>query len=1603
VTAHSATDEGASPGCALVVAALLAAAAVLRLAGLDWDEGQHLHPDERFLTMVETAIRLPHSFAEYFDTARAPLNPANHGYQFFAYGTLPLFLVRALGEGLGLTDYAHIYLVGRAVSALFDLGTVWLTYWIGAAVASRRVGLIACALTAFSVTSIQNAHFFTVDSTATFFATAALCALVRFADRGSVFAQILFGVLYAMALACRINLVLLAGLYPAAFLYAWLARGRSVGRLAGGALGGALASTIVFRLVEPYAFAGPGFFGLAIAPSFVESLREIRSLVAGELDYPPSVQWIGRTPLFFPAGNVLVWGIGPAWGLAALVGLVWGFLHRADPRRERAGLGRMVLAWGLAFFAYHAWQFAPTGRYFLPVVPVLGLAAAWVLGGDRRPIRAAAWTVVALTAAWAVAFTAIYRRPITRVEASRWIYRHVPAGSTLATEHWDDALPLRLRGEPQAAYRMVELHLYDEDTEAKRRTLVEQLAAADYVVLSSNRLYRSIPRAPWRYPLTRRYYELLFSGELGFRLVRSFTSYPRLGSFEIPDDDAEEAFTVYDHPRVLIFAKTSAFSRDKAERLLGAVSLSTIVRAPPQRASALYRRTRPADVPLPESGAVRTAVAARGAGSLEALLRWVATLEALGLASFALLSRGLRGTPDRGFGLAKVLAWLAPGYGAWLLCSLGLAANTSTTARAIGIAWLGAGGAAAWRQRDTLREGWRASMREIAVVEAVFLGVFALFVTARAFQPAIYWGEKPMDFALLNSLLRSPTMPPADPWFAGATLNYFYFGHALVAFFARLTDVPPALAFNLAIGTVAGLLAVASFLVGRRLGGGALGGLLAALAVTLLGNLDGVRLFVQAPHRSFNFDYFWATSRVVRDTINEFPVWNLLFADLHAHVLAQPLEVALLYVGLLWLPSAERSARPPRLLIGGLAAWLVGAVAATSAWSLPTIVALQLAFLVTAAGLQGEASGRIASLLRALAWWLFVIASSRLLFQPFWASYRRPTGRSWGWEASRAPLGDVLTIFGVFLIVLLPPLADRWLARRERRWFWPGTLAAAVSIGAVAWLRSPSAGLFLALGLLGAAVWCIESAVETRATALLAAVAGGLGLVTETVFLWDRMNTVFKYYLEAWLLLACAAGGILPLSWHALRRGGAPWRVAVVAAGCAGLFTAASGAVALIRSPFVPSDVPTLDGMEYLEHVRPDELAAYRWLDRQVTGVPVILEAHGDSYGEFSRVSMNTGLPTVLGWEYHLFQQARSRSEIEERRADVRTLYSTTDWTLAEQLMRKYHVDLVFVGALERRTYPPAGLDKFATWPVTERVFTSGGVTIFATPGSLRSARSWIEEAPRSSSVLPAPPFGSFSEPRGLARARDGVLYVADFGNGRIQRLAADLGALGGFGAPGSRLGEFHDPCDVAVDAGGSLYVADTWNHRVQKLSAAGEPLAAWTASFYGPRGVALDRGGRIYVADTGNNRVVRLDPRGNVERVWGARDLDLLRGPVGIAVSAANEVYVADVGHRRVAVFSSDGELRRSWPIEGWAESALPEPHLDVGPDGVVWVSDPSGNRVLLFDGSGRPLGAAGERLSTPVGIAVIEAGRAVVANAGSHSLTVVSRTRNTAVAPER
>jgi len=140
-----------------------------RLVGLDWDADQNLHPDERFLTGVETALIPVKSFSDYWKTEISTLNPHNQGYGFFVYGTLPIFAVRYAAEWLGQTGWNDINLVGRQLSALADLLVIVVVYLAGTHLYGKRVGLLAAAFSTFTVLQIQLSHFFAVDTFLTLF------------------------------------------------------------------------------------------------------------------------------------------------------------------------------------------------------------------------------------------------------------------------------------------------------------------------------------------------------------------------------------------------------------------------------------------------------------------------------------------------------------------------------------------------------------------------------------------------------------------------------------------------------------------------------------------------------------------------------------------------------------------------------------------------------------------------------------------------------------------------------------------------------------------------------------------------------------------------------------------------------------------------------------------------------------------------------------------------------------------------------------------------------------------------------------------------------------------------------------------------------------------------------------------------------------------------------------------------------------------------------------------------------------------------------------------------------------------------------------------
>lgn len=235
---------------------------------------------------------------------------------------------------------------------------------------------------------------------------------------------------------------------------------------------------------------------------------------------------------------------------------------------------------------------------------------------------------------------------------------------------------------------------------------------------------------------------------------------------------------------------------------------------------------------------------------------------------------------------------------------------------------------------------------------------------------------------------------------------------------------------------------------------------------------------------------------------------------------------------------------------------------------------------------------------------------------------------------------------------------------------------------------------------------------------------------------------------------------------------------------------------------------------------------------------------------------------------------------------------------------------------------------------------------------------------------------GQFNAPRGLAVAQDSSIFVADSLNHRIQHFSADgqlINYWGSFAdlaageAPG---GTFNEPWGIAIGPDGSLYVTDTWNHRVQKFDQNGNFLLEWgyfgTAEtpdgFWGPRGIVVNSDGQVFVTDTGNKRIVVFDANGQYITQFGEAGFDIgqLDEPVGIAIGQNGEVYVADTWNQRVQVFIPNADktsyfASTAWNVNGWFGQSLEnKPFMATDQNGNVYLTDPEGYRILVFQPDG-------------------------------------------------
>ncbi|MEO8585333.1 MAG: DUF2298 domain-containing protein [Acidobacteriota bacterium] len=1572
----------------------------VRVIGLDFDQNHFFHPDER--AIGDAILKL--SFQPL------QLNP-----HFFAYGSLPFYLTRGLSSLLAtisgrdwFISYDGVIHVGRFLSALAGALTVALLAAVGRRLYGPKTGLLAGLLLALAVLHVQTSHFAATDVTLTLFVLLALAAAGRLARRRRFGDALLAGALTGFAVATKASAApLVLPLAVAVFFACRPARAWGRGLLLLAAGGGA--ALVAFFVGEPYAFLD--------FHAFWRSLSEQGAMVRNAGTLPYTNQYIGVPNFLYEAKEIVLWGLGPLLGVTAL----WASARRLTRVR---GLSDVEWVFGSFFVPYVLLTCTfevKFPRYLLPVYPLLALwAAAWLTekaerGRAGRILRAA---VVGASAVWLLAFAGIYTRPHSSVTASRWFHDTVPDDARVLEQDWDEGFPFTFPDRSAERYRIVTFGFYEPDSPEKMAKLARELAGADWVVLQTKRLYGAVTRAPEKFPLTNRAFRLLFAGDLGYTLVREVASRPSLFGIQVPDELADESFTVYDHPKVLFFQNTKRLSAEALESaLLWATPSKTLTRNDLLLAHPDAATTGTAGV----TGAAGD-TAGPGPGvptlrhSLLALLLFAAWLEAAGRAGAGILAVLLPARPGRD-ALGRVTGVLLFAFVPWLVVSWHWAPFTRGLLVVTTAALLAAGFLCFRRARVT---GTATPAPERRKTALVFWATFLFFLAVRAANPEIYSGEKTMDFSFLNTLLRSTELPPPEPWLAGTTLSYTYFGHFLAAAAGKLLGIHPGLLFNLAIAMTAALAASGILAAGAALGGrlrtGAVAVLLALYLAPPSGPWTAFDFHFRQAGRPLDWHYFWATSRVIAPNgISEYFFWSFLFADLHAHVLALPFTAAFVAALLLFLTRDRVATFAPRHAVAlvGLLGLFFAALQITNGWSTPVYACLLL-FLPGVLWFGTRAPSFAASV-RTLAVGVLLPAagvalSAWLLARPFWSRFSPPP-RNWGREVGPwARPWDFFNVWAFFVALLLPFAFYAWKTgavprgKAARAFLILAAIALPLSVMSVSLhpprlAEAPSSAFFTGIAFLVALGAALRRATDDRLRPALALVAFGFAILTgcEVVYVWDRMNTIFKFHFETWLLFSLAGA----LAWETFRASkNVLWRVAIVLTGCAALYTTVTAFTGFLRLDRGGWPKGTLDGTAYLEKQSPGDRGAIEWMNANVRGLPVLLEAQGPAYQDFTRLSMNTGLPTVLGWDYHVYQRGHAQTEVDRRKQDVALAYTSADEAVVKRILSRTHVALVAVGNLERKTYAGGNLARFEAWTdLLTPVYRNPEFVLFAVKGVFSAgaavAAVQVEElpaSPRQAETAPPPADvpGRLRQPRGAASDRAGRVWVADFGNQRIQLFAADGSPGLALGTRGSGPMQFNDPCGVAVGPSGLVFVADTWNARVQVFDEKGVWQREWGDAFFGPRGIAVDSGGSVFVADTGNGRIVRFDAIGHREVEWGRADgAGKLADPQGVAAAKDGTIYVADNGNGRVAVFDRNGEFVRAFDVAGWKRASLSEPYLALDAGGLVWVSvpllgevrgyTPEGRLVTTLRGKDLP---EGQRFEKPSGLALLPKRRLFVAD---------------------
>ena len=657
-----------------------------------------------------------------------------------------------------------------------------------------------------------------------------------------------------------------------------------------------------------------------------------------------------------------------------------------------------------------------------------------------------------------------------------------------------------------------------------------------------------------------------------------------------------------------------------------------------------------------------------------------------------------------------------------------------------------------WRMLYLLRQGKWIFLFE----EALF--TLALFVWAyiHSFNPEIRGLEKYMDFGFINSILRADYFPPKDMWFTPLPINYYYFGHFMTAVLTKASGIQPHLAFNIMLSTIFAFCIAGTFSLGANLYSllqvnqrlsrlkTFMTGLLAALLVSLSGNLHVLYAFFKpyendkpqplwellfTPFTFPNSYWYPNATRFIYNTIHEFPLYSWVVADLHGHVLDIPF--VLLAIGLLLNMFITYTA----INKDGRETWITALFRGRGLRLFPTmkihpLFLIVIGFFLAIMYMTNAWDGAIYLLLTILI--LFYLYSQEienykkiaakddvLTVIPRIPAFHTPsilTIKPWLALWGRDILLSILIVFFSFSLAAFPYNA----------FFKPfvsgiGVLCAPqflTEIGKIGpflfeadhcqhsyWWELLTLYGFFYFFVLSFLFFTLKNKALVHADVfilLVISLSTMLIILPEFIYVKDiypahyRANTMFKLVFQAFIMLSlCSSYIIFRILWQ--KEGKNFYYKFIFPVITLILFCLVMTYPYLAINSYYGNlkNYHGLDGMKYLATLYPSDYPAIQWINENIKGQPVILEAQSDSYTDYARVSANTGLPTVLGWTVHEWLWRGSYDIPAPRINEVKTLYETPDKNVAKPLLEKYNVTYVFIGVLEFQKYPQLSEAKF--------------------------------------------------------------------------------------------------------------------------------------------------------------------------------------------------------------------------------------------------------------------------------------------------------------------